>query len=72
VKEITNFGKVVILRIPEYGKIQMSRRILREVIMSLVICKHFQQTTAFLGAFRIAKLFTQNAWKPAGKKSEPM
>jgi len=53
----------------DYGKIQMSRRIVREVIMNLIICKHFQQTTAFLGDFRIAKLFTQNAWKPAGKQN---
>ena len=47
----------------------MSRRILRDVIMSLINCKHFQQTTAFLGDVRIAKLFTQNAWKPAGKQN---
>jgi hypothetical protein len=53
----------------DYGKIQTSRRILREVRISLIICKLFQQTTAFLGAFRIAKLFTQNFWKRAGKQN---
>lgn len=59
----------VILRILDFGKIQTSRRILTEVRISLTICKHFNRTTAFLGAFRIAKLFTQIFWKPAWKQN---
>jgi hypothetical protein len=37
--------------------------------INLIICKHFQQIIAFIGAFRIAKLFTQNASKPGGKQN---
>jgi len=37
--------------------------------INLIICRYFQQTIAFLGAFRIAKLFTQNAWKPGEKQN---
>jgi hypothetical protein len=61
-----NRKSCVLLGELHYGKLLTSNRIMREVRISLINYKHFQQSTAFLAAFRTAKLFIQNAWKPAG------